>query len=84
MTTFIPEAIVGVLVCWIIATYAIWKWGPGVRKRRVRCPEKRLRARVLADQREADFASLQVVDVKACSLIAGAPLNCSKQCVSGL
>lgn len=80
MTAIIRIALLGVAVCWMVAGYAIWKWGPGLRKRSVRCPEKKVRATVLADQREAEFGSLRVVDVKACSLVPTAPLNCSKQC----
>jgi len=80
MTTIIGAAVIGVFVCWAGTTYAIWKWGPGLRKRYVRCPEKRLRATVVADQREAEFGSLRVVDVKACSLVTSAQLTCSKQC----
>ncbi len=80
MTAIIKEAIVGVAVCWTVAGYSIWKWGPGLRKHFVRCPEKRLRATVLADQREAEFGSLRVVDVRACSLLTPAHPDCSKQC----
>jgi hypothetical protein len=79
MTVIIKEALVGVAVSWTIAGYAIWKWGPGLRKRRVRCPERKVRATVLADQREAGFGSLRVVELKECSLTPG-QMNCSKQC----
>jgi len=80
MTAIIKEALVGVAVCWVVAGYAIWKWGPGLRKRSVKCPESRRRATVLADQREAEFGSLRVVDVKECSLLTPTQMNCSKQC----
>jgi hypothetical protein len=80
MTTIIKEALVGVAACWAVAGYSIWKWGPGLRKRSVQCPERKVRATVLADQREAEFASLRVVDVKACSLLTPAHPDCSKQC----
>jgi hypothetical protein len=80
MTAIIKEAMAGVAVSWTIAGYAIWKWGPGLRKRSVRCPERKVRATVLADQREAEFGSLHVVDVKECSLLTPAQMNCSKQC----
>jgi len=80
MTAIIKEALVGVAVCWVVAGYAIWKWGPGLRKRFVRCPERKLRATVLADQREAEFGSLHVVDVHACSLLTPVQSHCSKQC----
>jgi hypothetical protein len=78
MTMLIKIALAGVVVCWIVAGYAIWKWGPGLRKRSVRCPERKVRARVLADQREAEFGTLHVVDVKSCSLTR--QMDCSKQC----
>jgi hypothetical protein len=84
MTQLIAIAIGAVFVCWLVAAYTIWKWGPGLRARRVRCPEKKLRAKVLADQREAEFAGLRVVDVTACSLLPERPLGCSKQCVARL
>ncbi len=80
MRTIIGEALVAVFICWVAAGYAIWKWGPGLRKRFVRCPERKRSATVLADQREAEFGSLQVVDVKTCSLLSSVPLDCSKQC----
>ena len=78
MALIIRVAIAGVVVCWIVAGYAIWKWGPGLRTRSVRCPERKRRATVLADQREAEFGTLRVVDVKACSLTT--QMDCSKQC----
>jgi hypothetical protein len=84
MTTMILVAVVGVGVCWVVTAEAIWKWGPGLRKRLVRCPEKKGWALVETDQREAEFASLQVVDVKTCSLMASPPLNCSKHCIARL
>jgi hypothetical protein len=80
MTMIIKEALVGVAVSWTVAGYAIWKWGPGLRRRFVRCPERKVRARVLADQREAEFGSLHVVDVTECSLLTSPQMNCSKQC----
>lgn len=71
-------------VCWAVAGYTIWKWGPGLRNRAVGCPEKKVRARVVADQREAEFGCLRVADVKSCSLIPGAELTCSKACIARL
>jgi hypothetical protein len=81
MNSIIALEMLGVLICWAVLARAIWKWGPGLRKRSVRCPEKRVGARVLADQREADFASLRVMDVKECSLLGNAPVACSKGCM---
>jgi hypothetical protein len=76
--------IIGVVVCWAVLAYAIWKWGPGLRPRFVRCPEKKVGAKVLADQREAEFGCLYVADVKECSLFKNAPLACGKGCLARL
>jgi len=80
MTNLIKLALMAVLVAWTVAGYAIWKWGPGLRKHWVNCPEKRGRARVLADQREAEFGSVQIADIRACSLLKPSAPDCSKQC----
>jgi len=84
MNKLIALEILGVLTCWAVLARAIWKWGPGLRKRSVECPEKKAGARVLADQREADFACLCVMDVKECSLLGRAPVSCSKGCLTRL
>jgi hypothetical protein len=81
MSSALVFAIVAGLVFWAIAGYAIWRWGPGLRKRSVWCPVLKRRARVLADQREAEFGSLMAVDVKSCSLIKGQALTCGKECL---
>jgi len=75
---------VAVVVCWIIAAYAIWKWGPGLRKRSVKCPEKKGHAKVVAAQREVEFGCLGVADVTACSLFHNEPLSCGKECLTHL
>ena len=80
MTILIEAALAGVAVCWTVAGYSIWKWGQGSRKRFVRCPERKMRASVLADQREAEFGTLRVIDVKECSLLTPAQPACAKQC----
>jgi len=84
MNSLIALEIFAVVVCWVVLAHAIWKWGPGLRKRSVRCPEKRVGAKVLADQREAEFACLRVVEVKECSLFGNAPVACSKGCLARL
>ena len=84
MNIIIPLETCGVVIAWVILAYAIWRWGPGLRKRPVRCPEKKVRAKVLAEQREAEFGCLHVVDVKDCSLFENAALSCSKQCLGRL
>lgn len=72
------------LTCWAIVGYLIWKWGPGIRKRSVQCPEKNLQAEVLAEQSEGDFNCLRVADVKRCSLMAGELLTCDRACLRRL
>lgn len=84
MNSIIALEVLGVLVCWSVLAHAIWKWGPGLRRRSVRCPEKRVGATVLAEQREADFGCLRVVEVKECSLLQKAPAACSKGCIARL
>lgn len=82
MGNIILLEVVGVLLAWVVAGFTIWKWGPGLRKRSVTCPNTKRTARVLADQREAEFGCLRVVDVETCSLIPGQELTCGKNCLA--
>jgi hypothetical protein len=76
---------VGVLlVAFVAVGYAIWQWGPGLRKLSVMCPVMRRSARVLAEQCESEFGNLRVVDVKYCSLLNGAEVSCGKGCLPSL
>jgi len=84
MNGILPLEILGVLICWAVVARAIWQWGPGLRSRSVSCPEKRLGAKVLADQREGDFGCFRVADVRACSLLGNGPPACSKGCMARL
>ena len=84
MTTLIAIETCGVLLSWAVLAWAIWKWGPGLRWRSVRCPERRAGARVLADQREAEFGSLRVAEVRVCSLVGNTPRACSQGCLARL
>jgi len=81
MTPILMLVLAGGLLFWALAGYAIWQWGPGLRKRSVWCPLLKRRARVVADQREAEFACLTVRDVMSCSLVKGPALTCSKECL---
>lgn len=76
-----------VLVALVGAAYAIWQYGPGVRERYVRCPMLNKLAKVLVDQKEADFsyAGLKAVDLTHCSFMNG-PLGfkCRKECLRNL
>jgi hypothetical protein len=82
MESIIVLEFVGVLFAWTVAAFAIWKWGPGLRKRSVPCPTKKARAQVLAEQTESEFGCLHVADVRNCSLLPGKPLDCGKECLS--
>lgn len=82
MTTTIVVEIIAVLVAWTLTAYLVWRWGPGLRKRDVYCPKARVRARIVAEQREAEFACLRVVDVRACSLVPSQSLTCERECVA--
>lgn len=88
MTSTIVLAVVAGLISWVTAGFAIWQWGPGLRKRFVQCPVLKKRAKVLVDQREPKFVSsyagLQVADVQSCSLLNGLPLTCGKDCLQRL
>ena len=82
MNSIIALEIAGVIAAWTVAGFTIWKWGPGLRKRFVTCPNTKRTARVLADQREAEFGCLRVVDVRTCSLIPSQVLSCGKDCIA--
>jgi hypothetical protein len=84
MTSLIELEVLAVLAAWALVGYSIWKWGPGKRNRTVVCPEKKVKAKVRADQREGEFGSLRVADVTRCSLVEGEPLTCDKACVARL
>jgi hypothetical protein len=84
LSAIVSVAVIGVAVAWVVNYSTIWKWGPDVRRRLVRCPEETGWALVEADHRETRFTSPQVVDVKSCSLKAISPLKCSKQCIGRL
>ena len=77
-------AVVAVLTAWAVLFLTIRRWGPGRAKRWVRCPTKRVQAKVVVEQREGDFGSLRVTDVAACSLFPDAPLTCGKECLARL
>jgi hypothetical protein len=73
-----------VLAWWVVAGLAIWRFGPGVHRRSVRCPVKREEALVTALEGESGFASLRVLDVTTCSLYPGQRLACGKECLAHL
>lgn len=74
-------AILAVLAAFTVLGLMIYRWGPGVRTRRVSCPEIKLMASVAFLGREGEFGSLKNVDVVACSLLPPGRLNCPKTCL---
>ena len=75
----------GVLICWTVLAVTVTRWGPGVRRRRVKCPEKNQRASVLIELKEVAYGVTQAVDIKACSFFPhGDPINCDKRCLQHL
>jgi hypothetical protein len=87
-TSTLLLAVLIVLALWSITAYAIWQWGPGLRRRSVWCPVMKKRARVLALQMEAlfypSYAGISVIDIKECSLFKGGQMNCHKECLQPL
>ncbi|MDA2913162.1 hypothetical protein MYX77_04245 [Acidobacteriia bacterium AH_259_A11_L15] len=84
METVQIVAILGVLAAWAVLFYTILRWGPGLAGRSVRCPQKDVRAKLVVEQREDEFGSLRVVDVRKCSLFPDSPITCNKECLSRL
>ena len=81
MENIVGLAIMGVLIAWVLAVAAIWHWGPGLWRRAILCPEKKAPASVSFVRKEGAFGSLQVADVKECSLFPDAPVTCEKHCL---
>ena len=75
-------AVLAVLLIGLLASFAIWYWGPRLWNRFLLCPEKNIPARVILQRKEGSFGSLEMTDVKECSLFAGGPVTCDKHCVS--
>jgi len=74
-------AVAAVVAAWVVFFLAVRRWGPGRARRWVRCPTHKLSAKLLVEQREADFGRLRVTDVVACSLLPHRPLDCGKECL---
>ena len=68
----------------LIVGLVVRRWGPGVSKHLVRCPECKRMARVSVLFQESDFGSLKPVDIVGCSLFGGGPVTCDKDCLSAV
>lgn len=73
----IPTAVATVMV----GLYAIYRWGPGVVRRSVHCPEKKVKARIEVLRREGSFCTLLDADVTSCSLLPAGTVDCDKACL---
>lgn len=76
--------IAAVLCSWAVLVVTLVRWGPGSRKRRVRCPDKKQRASLLVEYEEDEFGSIRPRDIKACSLFPQSPVTCDKHCLTEL
>lgn len=74
----------GLLMIWLVVGLAIRRWGPGVARHTVRCPETRTSARISVQYTESGFGAVRAQDVVACSLFAGGPVTCDRACLSRL
>lgn len=77
-------AIAVVLLAWMAAAFAVRRWGPGLVRRHVRCPEQQRRATVLTMQMEAGYGAIRTSDVLACDLLGNGPVTCGKKCLARL
>jgi hypothetical protein len=84
MTTELGLAMAAVVVAWILVGFAVRRWGPGLVRRHVRCPEKHCRATVMAMQVESGYGAIRTSDVLACDLLGNRPVDCAKHCLSRL
>ena len=74
----------GLLMIWLVVGLAIRRWGPGVARHTVRCPETRTSARISVQYIEGGFGAVRAQDVVTCSLFAGGPVTCDRACLSRL
>ncbi len=74
----------GLLIIWVVVGLAIRRWGPGVARHTVRCPETRTSAHISVQYIESGFGAVRPQDIVTCSLFAGGPVTCDKACLSRL
>lgn len=81
MTTWFFFAVVVVLGAWIAAAFAIRRWGPGIARRRVFCPEQKVPTHVMARASEAGYGAIRTTDIVKCDLLGPGPVTCEKHCM---
>lgn len=76
--------IAAILAIAIVATglYVIFRCGPGTVRRRLRCPEKNVAARVEVLRKEGTWGTLLESDVTSCSLFPEGSIDCAKACLA--
>lgn len=82
METTLLFAALGALTAWVLLFLAIWHWGPGRARRRVRCPGTNVAARLTVLYTEPSFGAIEASDVVRCSLFPEATVSCGKQCLA--
>ena len=80
VTVLLALAAIAFLV--LVVGLVLRRWGPGVSKHLVRCPECKRLARVSVLFRESDFGAVKPVDITGCSLFGGGPVTCDKDCLT--
>ena len=78
----ILSVLTGVGLLWLVVGFVMHRWGPGVSRRVVLCPETKSVARVSVVYKEGGFGAVQASDIVRCSLFGGGPVSCEKHCLS--
>ena len=81
MTTGLLLATVIAVAIVAVGLYLIHRWGPGLTRRSVHCPEKKVQADIAVEQKEGSFGALLKPDVVSCSLFPEGSVECDKKCV---
>lgn len=81
MNTWVWLAAIGVVAFWVGAAFAIRRWGPGLFRRRVFCPERKIATHVTAVASEAGYGEIHTTDVVKCDLLGSDPVTCEKRCI---
>ena len=80
MTPAVWLAVVVALAILTAGGYLIHRWGPGIVRRSLRCPEKNVQAEIEVLRKEGSFGAILNDDVLSCSLLPGG-VDCDKKCL---
>ena len=84
MDSALAFGLLGAFLIWTVVGLTISRWGPGVTRRRVRCPETKKGARIAVKYIESGFGAVRANDVARCSLLGDGPVTCDRACLSRL